>query len=110
MPTNWPPAPETYPTWPPVETETSSLSFSNLRSLIEFFRPLNFTQETPTTAETTTFFAGARCEHGDLVIGRMLVSSDGLRRWPFAVCRDAAHREWLVLWPPYAQGVRSGEE
>jgi hypothetical protein len=44
------------------------------------------------------------------VIGRMLVSPDGLRRYPFAVCNDPVHRDLLVLWPPYYAGCGSGVE
>jgi hypothetical protein len=109
MPTNWPPAEATYPTWPPPEIG-GPIDVSNIRVLLAELRALGFTQAAPTTTERNTFFKDARCDHGDAVIGRMLVSPDGLRRYPFAVCDDPAHRDLLVLWPPYYRGSQSGTE
>ena len=71
---------------------------------------ISFTQEAPTASEVTAFFKNARCDHGHQAIGRMLVSPDGLRRYPFAVCNDGNHRDLLVLWPPYYAGAKSGNE
>ena len=110
MPINWPPAAGTYPAWPPPEIGADWLSCSDLRVLIQTLSEYGFTQAAPSGAETTLFFKDARCDHGDRVIGRMLVSLDGLRRYPFAVCNDAGHRDLLVLWPPYYAGWGSGVE
>ena len=106
MPLNWPPV--TAPSWPPPEVGTS-LECSDLRTLVAVLRDFGFTQAAPTSAENTAFFNSARCDHGDRVTGRMLVSPSGIR-YPFAVCRDAAHRDLLVLWPPYYAGALSGVE
>ena len=110
MPVNWPPAAGTYPAWPPPEIGAGWLSCSDLRVLIQTLREYGFTQAVATTAERNLFFKNAACDHGDAVIGRMLVSPDGLRRYPFAVCNDPAHRDLLVLWPPYYAGCGSGVE
>lgn len=110
MPTNWPPAPGSYPPWPPAEIQSSWLSCGDLLTLVHDLRDLGFTQAAPTTEERNLFFKSARCDHGDAVIGRMLISPDGLRRYPFAVCNDPAHRDLLVLWPPYYAGFGSGIE
>ena len=110
MPINWPPAPETYPTWPPFEIQAEWLSCSDLHSLLFILQRAGFSQSAPTGAENTAFFSPARCDHNHQVIGRMLVSPDGLRRYPFAVCNNAGHRDLLVLWPPYYAGWGSGQE
>lgn len=107
MPINWPPP--TAPSWPPPELETDWFSTSDLRTLARTMLEYGFTQDAPTTAERNAYFVNARCDHGDTVIGRMLVSPSGTR-YPFAVCTDAAHRDLLVLWPPYYSGARSGIE
>jgi hypothetical protein len=107
-PINWPPA--GIPSWPPSDVSTSWLSASDLRSLVEALRDHGFTKENATTAENTTYFANARCQHGHTVVGRMLVSSDGLRRYPVAICTDSTHRDFLVPWPPYYGGAGSGVE
>jgi hypothetical protein len=72
-------------------------------------REAGFTQSAPTQAEVNAFFKNARCDHGDAVIGRMLVSPGGVR-YPFAACNNAGHRDLLVLWPPYYAGFGSGVE
>ena len=108
MPINWPPAGA--PSWPPAEISSDWLSCSDLRVLLRVLQEYGFTQAVPTSAENNAFFRDARCDHGDRVIGRMLVSPDGLRRYPFAVCNDANHRDLLVLWPPYYAGWGSGVE
>ena len=110
MPVNWPPPAETYPPWPPPEIGASWLSTSDLLTLVRTLQGLGFTQAAPTAAERSAFFTNARCDHGDRVIGRMLVSPDESRRYPFAVCNDAQHRDLLVLWPPYYAGFGSGQE
>ena len=106
MPINWPPP--TAPSWPPSEINSAWFSCSNIRTLVETLREAGFTHEAPTSAENAAYFSAARCDHGHTVIGRMLVSPDGLRRYPVAICRDATHRDVLVLWPPYYCGARSG--
>jgi len=108
MPTNWPPA--SAPSWPPPEIGGTWLSCSDLRTLIRILWEHGFTQATPSAAENTAFFTSARCDHNHQVIGRMLVSPGGLRRYPFCVCINAAHRDLLVLWPPYYAGFGSGVE
>ena len=67
-----------------------------------------FTHEAPTAAEKNLYFKDARCDHDDKVTGRMIISPDGLRRYPFAVCNDGNHRDVLVLWPPFYAGAGSG--
>lgn len=105
MPTNWPPAGA--PTWPPPEI--GPLQCSDLKSLILALREAGFAQAAPTAAENQAYFNNARCDHGDRVVGRMLISPGGAR-YPFAVCNDAGHRDLLVLWPPYYAGFRAGLE
>lgn len=104
MPTNWPPAGA--PSWPPPEVSTTWLSCSDLRALAALLLSLGFTHAAPTTAENNAFFKNARCDHGDPVIGRMLISPSGVR-YPVAVCNDSNHRDVLVLWPPYYTGAGS---
>ena len=107
MPTNWPPAGA--PSWPPPEIETDWLSCSDLRALTRILLDAGFSQSAPTSTEVNAYFKNAKCDHGDAVIGRMLVSPSGTR-YPFAVCNDAGHRDLLVLWPPYYAGAKSGIE
>src|SRR4030066_2387954 len=99
---NWPPT--TAPIWPPLEIQAAWLSCSDLRALLKILKKLSFTPVAPTTQERNTFFQNARCDHSHTVTGRMLVSPDSLRRYPFAVCNNAGHRDLLVLWPPYYAG------
>ena len=106
MPVNWPPP--TAPSWPPPEIGADWLSCSDIRTLVMVLREAGFTHAAPTVAENNAFFKDARCDHGDQVVGRMLVSPSGVR-YPVAICKDAAHRDVLVLWPPYYCGARSGE-
>ncbi len=108
MPANWPPAGA--PSWPPPEISDTWVSSSDLLALLLLLRSFGFTQAAPTAAERNAYFKSARCDHGDAVIGRMIVSPDGLRRYPFAVCNDPQHRDFLVLWPPYYCGWNSGVE
>lgn len=110
MPTNWPPPAGTYPAWPPAEISETQATASNLRVLLDLLIAAGFTQAAPTSAEAAAFFSLARCDHGDRVVGRMLISPDGTRRYPFAVCNDNNHRDLLVLWPPYYCGWRSALE
>ena len=110
MPVNWPPADGTYPPWPPPEVGSSWLSCSDLLALVRTLFDLGFTQAAPSGAERNLFFRNAQCDEGHNVIGRMLVSPDGLRRYPFAVCNNSGHRDLLVLWPPYYAGFMSGVE
>lgn len=107
MPVNWPPA--TAPSWPPPELHPTWFSSGDLKNLLYELKEKGFTQAAPTSAERSAFFNSAQCDHGHQVIGRMLVSPSGVR-YPFAVCNNAAHRDLLVLWPPYYQGWGSGEE
>jgi len=106
MPTNWPPAGA--PAWPPSELGTTWLSCSDIRTLVSVLLEAGFTHAAPTTAENNAFFKNARCDHGDTVVGRMLVSPGGIR-YPVAICTNSTHRDVLVLWPPYYCGARSGE-
>jgi len=109
--TNWPPSSSLYPAWPPSELLASWFSTSDLRTLLFDLKKLGFTQSAPTSAETNTFFRNVRCDEDHAVVGRMLVSPDGTRRYPFAACNNAAHRQLLVLWPPdYCMGAGSGIE
>lgn len=104
---NWPPA--TFPPWPPPEMETTWASFSEIKILLRTLQGLGFSQSIPTSAERNQYFRDARCDENHTVIGRMLVSPDGTRRYPFAVC-TGTERELLVLWPPYSCGFDSGRE
>jgi len=111
MPANWPPPSGTYPPWPPIELGGVWASFYNLWALVHTLQKLEFTQEAPTPTENTLFFSSSvRCDENHQVIGRMLVSPDGLRRYPFAVCVNAQHRDGLVLWPPYYAGLQGGRD
>jgi len=106
MPVNWPPP--TAPSWPPPEISDTWLSCSDLKTLIAVMTEAGFTHEAPTAAEKNLYFKDAQCDHLDSVKGRMIISPDGLRRYPFAVCDDGNHRDVLVLWPPYYCGAGSG--
>jgi hypothetical protein len=97
MATNWPPAPGTYPAWPPAELGLGSLSFSDIQAGITFLKQAGFTKANPTTAENNAFFNQVRCDHNHLCSGIMIVSPGGLR-YPFAYCNTANHRSALVLW------------
>ena len=104
MPLSWP-HPEA-PPWPPPEISDTWLSCSNLRTLVEILLEAGFTHSAPTAAERNKYFKDARCDHGDEVIGRMLISPSGVR-YPIALCKDSVHRDVLVLWPPYYTGAGS---
>jgi len=106
MATNWPPTEGTYPAWPPPEI--GPFACSDWLTLLEALREAGFTHAAPTAQERNTFFRDALCGDNHQVIGRMVVSPDGTRRYPFAVCNNAADRELLVLWPPYTCGGLSG--
>jgi len=106
--TNWPPAPETYPAWPPTEIHAAGVTCSDWAALVSLIAERGFTHAAPTGQETNLFFRDARCGDGHAVIGRMMVSPDGTKRWPFAVCNNSSDRELLVLWPPYTCGWKSG--
>ena len=117
MATNWPPAAGTYPSWPPVEIRAEWLSFSNVQAGIAYLQGEGFTRANPTTAENNTFFKQVRCDEGHPCSGIMIVSPDGLRRYPFAYCTGADHKSALVLWivgydaqgqPCYDLGWNSG--
>jgi hypothetical protein len=97
MATNWPPAPGTYPSWPPAELGISWLSFSDIQAGITYLLQAGFTKANPTSAENNAFFKNVRCDHGDPTQGIMIVSPGGLR-YPFAYCTGANHRSALVLW------------
>ena len=105
MPINWPPA--TAPTWPPPEISPIWFSTSDLKELVEILREIGFTHAAPTTAERSLYFpTTVRCDHNHQVTGRMLISPGGTR-YPVAVCKDAIHRDVLVLWVPYYCGPES---
>ena len=108
MAINWPPLEGTYPSWPPAEFGGVWLSCSDWQTLVRTLQEAGFTHAAPTAQERAAFFNSVLCGNGDQVIGRMLVSPDGSRRYPFAVCKNAADRELLVLWPPYTCGWLSG--
>ena len=101
---NWPPigAPE----WPPPEF-AGGYQASDWKTALREFRQAGFTHAAPTAQERSAFFNATRCGDNHEVIGRMLVSPDRLRRYPFAVC-NGSDRELLVLWPPYTCGWLSG--
>jgi len=111
MPVNWPPPSGTYPSWPPIELGADAVSFYSLWMVGNTLRKLGFTQEAPTPSENSLYFSNSvRCDENHQVIGRMLVSPDGLRRYPFAACVNAQHRDGLVLWPPYYAGLQGGRD
>jgi hypothetical protein len=97
MAINWPPAPGTYPAWPPAELKTSWLSFADIQTGITYLQVSGFTKANPTAAENTAFFKQVRCDHGDPCSGIMIVSPLGVR-YPFAYCTGANHKSALVLW------------
>jgi len=107
---NWPPPPGVYPAWPPPEIGSGWFSCDNWVTLARELLDLGFSHAPPSGAERNQFFRDARDDDGHSVIGRMLVSPDGLRRYPFCVCNNPAHRELLVLWPPYTAGSLTGPE
>jgi hypothetical protein len=107
MAVNWPPAPDTYPTWPPPEF-SGGFWASDWLTAIREFQSKGFTHDAPTPQERNLFFRDAACGDGHNVIGRMVVSPDGLRRYPFAVCNSVQDRELLVLWSPFTCGWLSG--
>ena len=106
MPINWPPA--TAPIWPPPELTTTGFSCSDWVVLIQELKSFGFTQAAPTGPEQSAFFNSARCDDNHSVIGRMLVNPSGVIRYPFCVCNNGAHREMLVLWPPFTCGTLTG--
>lgn len=107
----WPPADGTYPSWPPPEFETTQLSVSNLVALKWVLADRGMSLTTPTGAENTLFFSNTtRCSENHNIMGRIVVSADGTRRYPFGVCNSVTHRELFVLWPPYVIGGSSGIE
>lgn len=107
MTVNWPPPQGTYPSWPPPDF--SGREFSDWTALARDLREEGWSHDAPTAAEVNAFFGvSVKCGDGHRVIGRMLVSPDGLRRYPFAVCNNADDREFLVLWPPFTCGWKSG--
>jgi hypothetical protein len=109
MPVNWPPA-SALP-WPPAEIQASWLSYSNWQALAEDLQFIGFTLASPTVAERNLYFPNSvRCDDNHQISGAMLVSPDGLRRWPFCRCNNAQHKELLVLWPPYTCGSLSGPD
>lgn len=105
---NWPPSDGTYPIWPPPEIGSNRFECSDWAVLAQQLLELGFTHDAPTTQERNLFFRDAQCGGGHNVIGRMVVSADGLRRYPFAVCNNAQDREFLVLWWPFTCGWLSG--
>lgn len=109
MPVNWPPPNGTYPTWPPPEFGSVWFSCSDWNTLLRALTDAGFTHSAPTGTESNAFFGNAvRCDDGHRVVGRMIVSPDGLRRYPFAVCNNSTDREFFVLWSPYTCGWKSG--
>lgn len=107
MTVNWPPPQGTYPAWPPPEF-IGDYAASDWPTLLAALRALGFTHAAPTASERSTFFNSVRCGDNHAVAGRMIISPDGARRYPFAACNNAADRECLVLWPPYSTGWQSG--
>lgn len=110
MPVNWPPPSGTYPPWPPIEVQGVILNFSDIVTMGVWLAEKGFTLQNPTAPERNTFFKNATCDDGHNVVGRMVVSPTGDRRWPFAICNSVADREFLVLWYPYSMGWKSGIE
>lgn len=104
MPINWPP-PDA-PPWPPPEISEGWFSCSNLKTLIQILLRAGFTHAPPTPAEQNKYFKNVQCDHGDSVVGRMLISPSN-ERYPIAICNDGIHRDVLVLWPPYYMGFGS---
>jgi hypothetical protein len=98
MATNWPPAPGTYPAWPPIELHLTWLSYSDIQTAIDDLLRRGFTRDNPTSTENNTYFKSVRCDEGHPCSGIMIVSPDGLRRYPFAYCTGATHKSALVLW------------
>lgn len=97
MATNWPPAPGTYPAWPPAEAGGDSWEFSSIQTAIDILLAEGYTKDKPTAAEKRDFFTGVLCDHGDPCSGIMVVSPTGVR-YPFAYCTGATHKSALVLW------------
>ena len=94
MATNWPPP--TAPAWPPAGY--TNLGFSTIDEGRLFCAAAGYPIVAPTAAETTAFFANARCDQAHRVDG-IIVVINGVR-YPFAQCRGAEKLN-LMLWPPY---------
>jgi hypothetical protein len=106
--TNWPPT--TYPTWPPVECNTTRLECSDVKTLINELTSMGFIRANPTAQETQTWFKGVRCDEDHVCAGIIVVSPLGVR-YPFAYCVGATHKQLLVLWgPDYCMGGGSALE
>lgn len=106
MPTNWPPP--TAPAWPPLEIGASWFSTATLSVLVATLQELGFTHEAPTPDENNEYFKQVKCDEGHPCAGRMLISPSGTR-YPIAYCTGAAHKDILVLWPPYYMGYASAD-
>jgi hypothetical protein len=106
---NWPPTAGTYPDWPPVEIPTTRLECATIQDLVNELQRWGFTRELPTAQERNTFFRNVQCDEGHSTNGVMAQSPQG-RRYPFAYCVGATHKQLLVLWgPDYCMGGGSGE-
>src|SRR5512137_629272 len=95
MAQNWPPT-AAYPPWPPPEYGASWVSYSSLQVGIRSLRDFGFTNVNPTAQENKDYFRQVRCDEDHPCNGIMLVSPDGLRRYPFAYCTGATHKSALV--------------
>jgi hypothetical protein len=97
---NWPPA--TAPAWPPpgytsLEFSRTAIQEGLASSPKNTLASLGFTSVNPTQAEKADF-AACRCEQGHTVDGVILrFAADG-KRYPFAMCSDPVHQQFLVLW------------
>lgn len=107
MALNWPPPAGTYPAWPPPEF-AGGYEASGWQAMISAFREAGFTHDAMTGQERAQWnMNSVRCGDNHNVIGRVLVSPDGTRRYPFAACNSANDREFLVLWEPFTCGWMS---
>jgi hypothetical protein len=77
MPVNWPPP--NAPQWPQGTEGT------DLDNFIVALRVAGWTEAAPTNQERTAYFNEARCDSGHPVVGRMIISPEGVRH-PAAAC------------------------
>ena len=74
--------------------------------MIAHLRMRGWTDAAPTNQERTRYFDAVRCDEGHPVVGRMLVSPEGVR-YPAAACNTQHHpqvgksRALFYLWPPF---------
>lgn len=103
MLTNW--YPTGAPAWPPPGVGRLEFkSISDIEAWVRLVKSQGIADiDNPTNQERNNYFNPARCNEGHTVTGRMLVM--GGQRYPFCVCDNQQHREFLVAWSPFFWGA-----